>query len=721
MRATTLTVVATLMLAAPAQAIDKGSPQAPRDHVTDVYHGVAVADPYRWLENGDDPRTRAWSTAENARARQALDALAIRAPLAARLKNLYAGASPSWQGLRLSGGAVFALVTAPPRQQPMVAVLGPGADPKRQRFVIDPNAIDPTGQTAIDWWVPSPDGTLVAASLSRNGSEDGSVHVFRTDTGRETGDVVPRAQYPTAGGSLAWAPDSHGFWVTRYPGSERPEKDQHFFQQVYFHHLGADPATDTYVVGRDFPRVAEVALDNIGNPDVLVVSVANGDGGQFEHVLIGHDGVAHRIDRFEDGVVAATVGGDGTTYLVSRQGAPRGKLLALAPGQRELAQARTLIPQRRTVMEGAGEFAGAPVVVTNAAIYVRELDGGPSRVGIYGHDGHSKGFLPLADIAAVSEVDPVGPHRLLYSVETYLKPPSFFSWDENAGTSSPTALAETSPVSFADAQVTRVFATSKDGTKIPVNIIARRGTKLDGRNPTLLYGYGGYGVSLVPEFAGPLTRVWLDGGGVYAIANIRGGGEYGEQWHLDGALTKKQNVFDDFDAASRLLVARGDTSPAHLAILGGSNGGLLMGAALTQHPSLYRAVVSLVGIYDMMRVELDPNGDFNTTEFGTVKDEADFRAMLAYSPYHNVRNGTAYPAIFMATGTHDGRVNPMNSRKMVAALQAATNSRHPIYLAISDKAGHGIGSSLDVKVAQRADDLAFLFDQLGMRLGRDHS
>ena len=356
------------------------------------------------------------------------------------------------------------------------------------------------------------------------------------------------------------------------------------------------------------------------------------------------------------------------------------------------------------------------MVVTPAAIYVRELDGGPSRVGIYGHDGRPMGTLALPDVASVSEVDPVGPNRLLYSVETYLAPPKFLAWNESTHVSSPTALAETSPVAFNDATVVREYATSKDGTEVPVNIIARRGIRLDGRNPTLLYGYGGYGVSMEPEFLGPLTRVWLDGGGVYAIANLRGGGEYGEQWHQDGALTRPPHGFDEFNAATRLLIDRHYTQPSHLAILGGSNGGLLMGAALTQHPSSYRAVVSLVGIYDMMRVELDPNGSFNTTEFGTVKDPDDFRAMLAYSPYHNVRKGTLYPAVFMATGTHDGRVNPMNSRKMVAALQDATGSHRPIYLAISDKAGHGIGSSLDVKVAQRADDLAFLFDQLGMHL-----
>ncbi len=701
-----------------ALAVDRGAPPAPPDDVHDTIHGVTVADPYRWLENGDDTRVIAWEQAENARARTALDALPARPAIAARLKALYGGASPSWRSLRTQGGHVFALVTAPPRQQPMVAVLGPELDPARQRVVIDPNAIDPTGQTAIDWFVPSPDGTLIAASLSHNGSEDGTVHVFRVADGHETGDLVPRAQFPTGGGSLAWAPDGRGFWVTRYPGTERPEADRHFFQQVFFHVLGQPPSADRYVLGRDFPKVAEIALDNRGDPNLLLVSVANGDGGEFEHFAVGGDGVARQVTHFTDGVVAAVAGADGTLYLVSRQGAPRGKLLKLAAGDPDLSHAITIVPQGDAALEGADQEGGTPVTVTDRAIYVRELVGGPSRVAVFDHDGKPQGTLPLPDAAAVSEVDPVVPGRLAYSVATYLAPTRFLAWNEAGRASTPTALASTSPVSFADAEVVRTFATSKDGTKIPVSIIRRRGTRLDGRNSTLLYGYGGYGITMAPEFAGPMVRVWLDGGGVYAIANIRGGGEWGEDWHRLGALTHKQNVFDDFDAASHMLIDTHVTTPAHLAIMGGSNGGLLMGAALTQHPELYRAVVSLVGIYDMMRVELDPNGAFNTTEFGTVSNAAQFRAMLAYSPYHHVVPGTAYPAVFMATGTHDGRVNPAHSRKMVAALQAATSSGRPILLAISDKSGHGIGSSLDVKVAQRSDDLAFLYSQLGMRLGK---
>jgi prolyl oligopeptidase len=262
--------------------------------------------------------------------------------------------------------------------------------------------------------------------------------------------------------------------------------------------------------------------------------------------------------------------------------------------------------------------------------------------------------------------------------------------------------------------VERVMVTSKDGTKVPLNIIRRKDAKLDGSNPTLLTGYGGFGASLKPGF-GTSRRLWLDQGGVYAIANLRGGGEFGEEWHKSGNLTKKQNVFDDFVACARYLIDHRYTSPAHLAIEGGSNGGLLMGAVLTQHPELFRAVVSHVGIYDMLRVELWPNGEFNVTEYGTVKDPAQFNALYAYSPYHHVVNGARYPAVLMQTGANDPRVDPANSRKMIARLQAANRSAYPILLVAGSDTGHGIGTALSQVIAQQADVFAFLFDQLGIR------
>ncbi len=709
-------------LAGAALARDPTAPPTAQAPVVDRYHGVSVTDPYRWLEDGAAPAVQAWSAAQNERTRAYLDQLPLRDRLYHRILSLTVQASPAYRDLVQAGGTLFVLATQPPKQQPLVLAMGPDADPSHSHAVVDPNAIDAAGQTAIDWYVPSPDGRLVAASLSRNGSEDGTVHVFETATGRDTGETVPRAQYPTAGGSLAWKADSSGFWYTRYPGAERPEADRHFFQQVFYHRLHADPAGDALVAGADFPRIAEIALDSSQNTHAVMVSVANGDGGAFSQYVIDQaSGQVARVSTDADKVVAAAIGPDDMLYLVSRLGAPHGRLLALSLADAlhrpaPLSRARVLVPEGDGVIEGGGEFGGKSVVVTPRALYLRELVGGPSRVNLFGHDGKPAGTMKLPPISAASELEPTGDGHLLVSVASYLTPPRVLRFDEASATLADTRLDSTSPVDFSDAEVVRVFATSRDGTRVPMNIVARRGMKPDGRNPTLLYGYGGYGVSEEPRFLGPQVRSWLDAGGVYVDTNLRGGGEYGEAWHAQGALTHKQNVFDDFAAAAQTLIARRITTPAHLAILGGSNGGLLMGAALTQHPSLFRAVVSLVGIYDMMRIELDPNGAFNRTEFGSVADQAQFQAMLAYSPYHAVRDGVRYPAVFMATGTHDGRVNPAQSRKMIARLQAATLPGRPVYLSISDKAGHGIGSALTVRVAQQADCEAFLFDQLGMTL-----
>jgi len=276
-----------------------------------------------------------------------------------------------------------------------------------------------------------------------------------------------------------------------------------------------------------------------------------------------------------------------------------------------------------------------------------------------------------------------------------------------------TALQTSSPANFDDIEVVREFAVSKDGTKIPISILRKKGIQLDGKNPALLYGYGGYGLSQTPGF-NSTRRIWFDAGGVYAVANLRGGAEFGEAWHLAGNLTRKQHVFDDFIACAELLIQRKYTSPDKLAVMGGSNGGLLMGAFLTQRPELARAVVSRVGIYDMLRVELDPNGAFNTTEFGSVQNADQFQALFAYSPYHHVKDGTAYPAVLFPCGENDGRVNPAHSRKMTARLQAATSSGRPILLRTSATTGHGMGSSLKDRVAEQADIYAFLFQELGV-------
>lgn len=698
-----------------SQAADKGAPPTAIKVVTDSYGDVKVDDPYRWLEDAKDPKVHEWSVAQDTRTRKYLDKLPYRKAIYERLMKQISASSSSFFGLQVAGDKVFAHYNLPPKQQPLIAVLDNSADPSKVRVVLDPNVINDKGTTAVDWFVASPKGNMIAVSMSENGSEDGSLHLFDANTGKEIDKLIPNVQYPTGGGSLAWRDDERGFWYTRYPSKDEPAERQHFYQQVYYHKIGDDYSKDVLVLGQGLPKVAEIALDAHQNDDYVIASVANGDGGEFAHYIFYKDGSVKQVTHFEDKVVALAIGPDESIYMVSRAGAPRGKLLKLPLNDLDLSHAKVIVPESEAVMQGGGEFGGAPVTITKNALYIRELAGGPSRVAIYDHEGKPKGELPLPGVASVDEVDALADGSLLYQVRSYLKPTYYARYHEDTAKSEPTKLAQTSPVAFDDTEVTREFAVSKDGTKIPLNIVRRKGIKLDGSHPVLLYGYGGYSVNQTPGFLGANTRLWLDAGGVFVVANLRGGGEYGEEWHSQGALTHKQNVFDDFAAGAQYLIDQHYTTSQHLAIMGGSNGGLLMGAEFTQHPEMFRAVVSQVGIYDMLRVELDPNGLFNTTEFGTVKDPEQFKALFAYSPYHHVKDGTKYPAIFMATGETDGRVNPMHSRKMIARLQAATASGKPVLLSINSHAGHGIGSALSIRVNQTADTYSYLFDQLGMK------
>jgi len=692
-------------------------PATPKRPVSDVYHGVRVTDDYRWLEDWNDPAVKQWSSAENTYTRNYLDHLPSRPAIKDRLHQL-TGESKNYSDLQYRSGVLFALKFEPPKQQAMLVSLSSADDLSEERVIVDPNTISDKATTAIDFYVPSLDGKLVAIALSENGSEDSIGRVFEVTTGKELGDRVPRVNFATGGGSISWNGDGSGFYYTRYPqGNERPSDDANFYQQVYFHKLGSDAAQDIYVIGKDFPRIAETALLTSDDGKWILASVKNGDGGEVAHyVMDGASGKWTQVTRFEDKIVNAKLAQDGNIYLLSHQGAPRGKVLRLSLSNPSLAEAKTVVSESPGI--GSDEGARASIedmVPTQEHLYVVDVIGGPFRIRVFDHKGSLTETIPLPPISAVGDVVHIGGDDVLYETSTYLEPWAWYHFDAVQGKGSRTRLVQTSPVRFDDAEVVREFALSKDGTKIPLNIIRKKGTKLDGKNATILYAYGGYGVNQSPSFMNYVGRVWLDQGGIYAIANLRGGGEYGEEWHLAGNLIRKQNVFDDFIACAEHLIKRNYTSSAHLAIRGGSNGGLLMGAALTQRPELFRAVVSSVGIYDMLRVELDPNGAFNVTEFGTVKDPDQFKALYAYSPYHHVKDGTAYPAVIFFTGENDHRVNPMNSRKMTARLQAATSSHLPVLLRTSSNAGHGMGTALNERIEQAADLFSFLCDQLGIK------
>ncbi|MBV8843585.1 MAG: S9 family peptidase [Bryobacterales bacterium] len=681
-------------------------PATPKKPVTDTYHGTTVTDDYRWLENASDPAVKAWSDAQNRTARQYLDALPQRAKTYDELKKLFSQQSPRYSALEYRRGLLFAMKTQPPKEQPMLVTLKSADDPASERVIVDPNQIDAKGGTEIDFYVPSVDGRLVAVSMSKGGSESGDVYVYDVASGKQLAEVIPRVNGGTAGGSLAWNADASGFYYTRYPHTgERPAADLDFYQQVYFHKLGTKPEQDTYSLGKDFPRIAEIMLNTSEDGKYVLARMANGDGGDFAFYLHGPTGDWVQVTRLADQIPEAAFGLDGNLYLLSRQNAPMGKIIRVPLNRPALANAQTVVPE--------AEGAIKSVIPAATRLYVADQAGGPSDIRVFALNGAAQGTVPLQPISSVREVLRTKGDEILVNTATYLTPPAWFRFDGAADKLTPTALVEKGAADFSDCEVVREFATSKDGTKVPLNIIRRKGTKLDGNNPTVLYGYGGYGVNLEPSYNLAL-RPLLDRGIVYVYANLRGGGEYGEEWHRAGMLTKKQNVFDDFAAAAQWLIDHRYTNSSRFAIEGGSNGGLLMGAALTQHPDLFRAVVSHVWIYDMLRVELQPNGAFNVTEFGTVKEADQFRALYAYSPYHHVKEGVQYPAVLFLTGANDPRVDPSHSRKMTARLQASGTKR-PVLLRTTDAAGHGIGTALSERIAQQADVTAFLFDQLGVK------
>jgi prolyl oligopeptidase len=682
------------------------APDTPKKPVVTEYHGVRVEDPYQWLENDEDSQVKAWSDAENQRTRKYLDSLPDRAAIEKQLKEWYAKTSPSYSSLVSRPGTLFAMKFQPPKQQQLLVTLTSADDLKSEKVVLDPNVLDAKGTTAIDWFVPSLDGKHVAVSLSKGGSEDGTLHFYETATGKALADTIAHVQYPTAGGSAAWNADGTGVYYTRFPRKgERPDADLNFYQQIYFHKLGTPDSADKYSIGKDFPRIAEITLAASHDGKYILATVANGDGGEFAHYLRGPDESWKQITQFSDQIKLARLGRDSALYLLSRAEAPRGKILRLPLDAPELKNAAEIV--------SAGEAVIEQIVPSQEALYVGDLLGGPSQIRRFDLNGKNETKIPIPQISSVQEMLALEDGSLLFRAVSYTEPAAWFHCANEKTEPSKTALRNPSPVSFADIEVHREFATSKDGTKIPLNILFRKGTQRNGQNPTLLYAYGGYEVSMSPNFDFT-RRLWFDRGGVYVVANIRGGGEFGEEWHKAGNLTKKQNVFDDFAAAAEYLINENYTRPGKLAIQGGSNGGLLMGAMITQHPDLFRAVVSSVGIYDMLRVELAPNGAFNVTEFGTVKNPEQFKALYAYSPYHHVIDGTKYPAVLMMTGANDGRVAPYHSRKMTARLLAANKSENPILLRTSSSAGHGIGTALSERIKQSADIYAFLFAQLGM-------
>ena len=474
-------------------------PPTPKRPVADVYHGVTVMDAYRWLEDGGDPAVRKWSDAQNKRTHAILDAQPQRAAIAKRLRALYAGKSVSYYDLQLRGGVLFAMKSQPPKQQPFLVALRSADDTKSERIVLDPNYQDASGGTTIDFYAPSIDGSKVAVCLSKNGSEDGSVTVYDVKSGKALADVIPGVNYPTAGGSVAWRGDGTGFFYTRYPqGDEHSPEDKHFYQQVFFHKIGRPLAEDAYALGGDFPRIAETALATSDDGKYVLASVSNGDGGAYAHYVLQPTGWWAQVTTFADKVTSAAFGPDDTLYLLSHKDAPRGKVLRVPLVEPKLANATVVVAQSDAVIQ--------QVIPAKDHIYVVDVIGGPSRIRVCDGSGKQTAIVPIPPVSAVGGAFRMG-SALMYSVSSYTQPSAWYRYDPAAGTATRTALFRTSPADFSDATVTRATAVSKDGTKVPLSILMRKGTVLDGKNPVLLTGYGGYGIIQAPGFSAAM-RPW---------------------------------------------------------------------------------------------------------------------------------------------------------------------------------------------------------------------
>ncbi|MBB3226694.1 prolyl oligopeptidase [Luteibacter sp. Sphag1AF] len=687
---------AALALTGTAHGATPAAPATPKHVVSETLAGVPVNDPYRWLEDANSPEVKTWIEAQNAYTEATIGAMPHGKELAARIREL-AITSTTRSSPTLAGGTLFYMQNTPPQPQPvLVAQKWPDGQP---RTLVDLNANG--GGTAITEYWPSPSGRYLAYGTAEGGSELTTIHVLDTNTGKALPDSLPYAGGGTTPQGLAWDADEKGFTYVRFDTPAAGAEVKQFDATLAHHRLGDAPVTDTTVFGKGYSKVAEyILLEGPAGKDVAVLA-NEGDGGPAE-VYFRRDGKFQRV-LGRDADVRSASWINGRLIVVSFADAPRGKLIAVdATGKRT-----DVLPQGDTAIQHVSPM-GDGFIVTRSA--------GPDWSAEQ-YDGNGKLVrrlpFPATGVAINSVASESGQDKALITYAGWTTPTRWVEYDGKSGELR--TVFEVKPAAdYSKVRVHRIEGVSKDGSKIPVTVLSMDGVEANGKRPTILYSYGGFGLPVTPGFVGA-NLAWLERGGVLAYANIRGGNEFGEAWHEQGQKLQKQNVFDDFYAAAQALVASKWTDTSHLGILGGSNGGLLMGASLVQHPEQYRAVVGSVGIYDVPRHETAfANGPYNVSEYGTVTDPAQARATLKYSPLHNVKPGTAYPAVLLTTGANDPRVAPWQSRKFAAALQDATTSGKPVLLLTRMNAGHGIGAPFSQRVGNAALSMTFFANELGL-------
>jgi prolyl oligopeptidase len=674
------------------------------DPVNEVLHGVAIPDPYRWLERGDAEEVRSWVAAQNAHTTEVLGGVPGRAKIRRQVKDLLSIGQVSAPAVRYRGRATgrYFYTRRTGLQNQAVLLFRDGLRGE-DRVLVDPNTLAKDGTATLDWYFPSVDGKLVAYGISKSGDEDSTLRIRDVDTGADLPDVIDRTRHC----SIDWQPDGKAFYYTRYPApGSVPKDEERYHRHVFLHRLGADPATDAKVFGegRDAKDWPNVTLSPNGR--WLVVSVSQ--GWQKTEVYLKDlsrpDGsfvpLVEKIDAIFDVTVL-----DDRIFVHTNHKAPRYRLYAVDPT--DLRRETPLIDEGEHVLQSAG-IIGRKIF----ALYLRDAS---SWLRVFDFEGRSQGDIALPTLGSISGVSGEwdGPEAF-FGFTSFAVPSSIYRYDL---ASKGIALWESiqAPIRPEDFEVRQVRFPSKDGTQISMFLVHKKGLAKNGNLPVYLTGYGGFNISLTPAFLGA-SYLFLERGGVIAEPNLRGGGEYGESWHKAGTLGQKQNVFDDFIAAAEWLIREGYTRPERLAIGGGSNGGLLVGAALTQRPDLFRAVYCSVPLLDMIRYHRFLIAKLWVPEYGSADDREQFQWLWRYSPYHRVRDGTKYPAVLISTAESDSRVDPMHARKMAARLQAATSAgpERPILLRIETKAGHGAGKPIAKVIEQSTDVWAFLFSQLGL-------
>jgi prolyl oligopeptidase len=684
-------------------------PEAPRLDLVEELHGRSIADPYRWLEDPDDPRTRAWTAAQDELAADYLAGLPLRDRFAARLEELvHAGAVgvPVWRA-----GRAFSTRRDPGQEHAVLRVREPDGT---QRVLVDPMALDPEGTTTLDAWSPSWEGDRLAYQLSTGGDEESSLYVLDVASGELLEGPIDRCRYSP----VAWLPGGDElFYVRRLAPDQVPTGEEQFHRRVWRHRVGADPDTDALVHGEGSDPSTYFGARTSADGRWLVVSAAVGTAPRDDVWLadLAADGSLRELQVGVDAQTSAWVARDGRLWLLSDRDAPRWRLAVADPEDPATwapAAWSEVVPQQDDgVLSDVALVDGADGDLR--VLVVHSVDA-TDRLSVWAADGSGRldevTGLGVGSVAGVS-APPEGGTTAWVGYTDYATPPSVLRWDAGSPeTLSPWERAEVAG-EVPPVQVVETHARSKDGTPVHLFVLSHSG-RPDEPRPTVLYGYGGFNVALTPAYTAQ-ALAWVAAGGVWAVANLRGGSEHGEEWHRAGMRERKQNVFDDFAAAGEHLVAEGWTTRGQLAVMGGSNGGLLVGATVTQRPDLVAGVVCSAPLLDMVRYERFGLGRTWNDEYGTAGDAVELGWLLGYSPYHAVRAGTSYPPVLFTTFESDTRVDPLHARKLAAALQAATTGDAPIVLRRETSVGHG-ARAVSRTVGLAADQLAFLGVSTGL-------